>query len=163
MDVTKSVQGIAVYGEFVRPGTTTQVIVTPDGRNTAGDKVQMHIVRRTISLSTPRKQWRFSTLSTTDPITTYAGSNVDALKEIYCDNRMRYASSLFEQLARGDWFLVADPILVEVSKMDMDHISINKTPTKLLYRITQSRLMIPGYPTDVVNEEITTTPTLATI
>jgi hypothetical protein len=79
---------------------------------------------------------------------------LDEAKELSCDDRMRYASNLFDQIMRGDWLLVSDPILVEVSKTDLDAIRQSKTPTKLLYRITQSRLA-KGYPAEIVNAVIT--------
>lgn len=157
MDVTKSVQGVAVYAEFARSGATTQVIVTPNGYDLDGREVNAYIVRRTVSTDNPRKQWRFSALSNTDPIMQIAAEkavNIDEAKELSCDERMRYASSLFDQILRGDWLLVGDPIMVEVSKTDLDAIRQGKTPTKLLYRITQSRLA-KGYPAEIVNATAT--------
>lgn len=158
MDITKSVQGVAVYGEFARAGATTQVIVTPDGFDSDGNEVNMCIVRRTVTTSSPRKQWRFSGIMQSDPIMQIAadkGIGLDEAKEVSCDERMRYAASLFDQIARGDWLMVKDPILVEVSKIDLDAIKAHKTPTKLLYRITQCRAA-KGYPADLVNETVTT-------
>lgn len=165
MDVTKDVQGVAVYGEFARPNATTQVIITPDGYDSDGNLVAMHILRRTVTTDSPRKQWRFSTIPEAEEATIRAlvasgGSAAD--KETYCDERMRYASSLFDQLTRGDWTLINDPILVEVSKIDLDAIRASKTPTKLLYRITQSR-SAAGYPSDLVNTEVAPRPVPATI
>lgn len=153
MDITKSVQGVAVYAEFARSGATTQIIVTPKGYDLDGKEVAAYIVRRTVSTENPRKQWRFSGLVSTDPIMQIAaekGVTIDEAKELSCDDRMRYASNLFDQIMRGDWLLVSDPILVEVSKTDLDAIRQSKTPTKLLYRITQSRLA-KGYPAEIVN------------
>ena len=161
MDITKSVQGVALYAEFARSGATTQIIITPKGYNLEGTEVAPYIVRRTVTTDNPRKQWRFSTLFTGDPIMQIAASKgitIDAAKEEYADESMRYASSLFDQIMRGDWLLVSDPILVEVSKTDLDSIRLSKTPTKLLYRITQSRTA-KGYPADLVN--LTVTPGVA--
>ena len=162
MDLGKSVQGVALYGEFARTGATTQIIVSPDGYDTEGNEVPMCIIRRTVTTSSPRKQWRFSSLVEGDTIPTLMhdkGLTLEQAKERYCDERMRYASGLFEQIVRGDWTLVGDPILVEVSKIDLDAIRDNKTPTKLIYRINQSRTA-QGYPADLVNE---TTPTPAAV
>jgi hypothetical protein len=159
VDITKSVQGVAVYGEFARSGATTQIIVTPDGFDSDGREVNMCIVRRTVTTTSPRKQWRFSSIVESKPIMQIAaeqGVSIDEAKELSCDERMRYASSLFDQILRGDWLLVGDPILVEVSKIDLDAVTSHKTPTKLLYRITQSRTA-QGYPADLVNETPTTT------
>jgi hypothetical protein len=161
VDITKSVQGVALYAEFVRSGATTQIIVTPDGFDSEGNKVAMNIVRRTVTTDNPRKQWKFSTLVESDPIMKLVaeGATDDEAKELFTDNRMRYASSLFDQISRGDWLLVGDPIYVEISKTDLDTIRQGKTPTKLLYRITQCRTAV-GYPADLVNPEVSTPATV---
>jgi len=113
MDLGKSVQGVALYGEFARMGATTQIIVTPDGYDSEGNEVPMNIIRRTVTTSSPRKQWRFSSLVATDPISTIIrdkGLSMDEAKEAYCDERMRYASGLFDQLVRGEWLLVGEGV-----------------------------------------------------
>ena len=156
MDITKSVQGVAVYGEFSRSGATTQIIVTPDGYDSDGKQVPMCITRRTVTTTSPRKQWRFSMIAENTPFSSVGGSTLDERKEAYCDDRLRYATTLFDQILRGEWMIVGDPILVEVSKTDLDAISAHKTPTKMLYRINQSRTA-QGYPADLVNETPTTT------
>lgn len=159
MDITKPVQGIAVYAEFARSNATTQVIITPDGFDSNGNEVSMNIIRRTVTDSSPRKQWRFSTLAAADPIPQIVatrGVGETEAKELYCDERMRYASTLFDQIMRGDWTLVGEPLLIEVSKIDLDNVREGKTPTKLLYRITQSRVA-KGFPTDLVNATVSAT------
>lgn len=158
MDITKPVQGIAVYAEFARSNATTQIIITPDGFDSNGNEVSMNLIRRTVTDTSPRKQWRFSSLVAADPIPQIIASrgvSADEAKELYCDERMRYASSLFDQIMRGDWTLVGEPLLIEVSKIDLDNVRESKTPTKLLYRITQSRVA-KGYPTDLVNATVAT-------
>jgi hypothetical protein len=153
VDITKSVQGVAVYAEFARSGATTQIIVTPQGFDLDGKEVPAHIVRRTVSTDNPRKQWKFTGVVKSDPIMQIAATksvSMDEAKELACDDRMRYAASLFDQIMRGDWLLIGEPVLVEVSKTDLDAINKSKTPTKLLYRITQSRIA-KGYPTEIVN------------
>lgn len=153
MDITKDVQGVGLYVEFARESATTQIILTPDGYDNEGNQVLMNVLRRTVTSTNPRKQWRFSNLPETDEATirTISGAAPDSeAKEAYCDERMRYASALFDQILRGDWVLINDPILVEVSKTDMDAIRQAKTPTKLIYRINQSRTA-KGYPADLVN------------
>lgn len=162
MDITKSVQGVALYAEFVRSNATTQIIITPDGFDSEGSVVSMTAVRRTVTTDNPRKQWKFSTLLvSSDPILKLAatGLTMEEAKETYTDIRMKYASSLFDQIVRGDWLLIGDPIPVEISKIDLDAIRHGKAPTKLLYRITQCRTAL-GYPADLVNIE---TPTPAAV
>lgn len=159
LDASKPVQGIAVYGEFVRSNATTQIIVTPDGFDVDGNNVGMCIVRRTITSDNPRKQWKFSFLSDADaiPARVAAGTvlSIDDAKEAYCDERMRYASTLFDQIMRGDWLLVKEPVLVEVSKIDLGDVRKAKTPTKLIYRIGQCRTAL-GFPADLINATVPT-------
>lgn len=151
-DKEKAVQGVAVYAEFARNGATTQVIVTPDGYSSNGNVVPATIVRRTVSEHTPKKQWRFSRLTNGDSHLESFVSSGDEYKTRYADERLRYASNLFHQLLVGDWALVKKPILLEVSKIDLDSIALSKTPTKMIYRINQSRSAL-DFPADLVNTE----------
>lgn len=165
MDITKEVQGVGIYAEFARSGATTQIIITPDGYDNEGSQVRMNVIRRTVTTTNPRKQWRFSALpeANEDLISSVATAvPSDEAKEAYCDDRMRYASALFDQIMRGDWVLINDPILVEVSKTDLDVVRQSKTPTKLIYRINQSRTA-KGYPTDLVNDEVAVPVSTATV
>jgi hypothetical protein len=147
-DVSKSVQGIAVYAEFARANATTQIIITPDGYGPNEKIVRMNIVRRTVTKDNPRKQWRFSMIPDSRSV-----SGAD--KSAYAEDRMQYASSLFEQLLAGGWSMVAKPILLETSKDDLEAVRNSKTPTKMIYRINQSRAA-SGYPTEIVNEDVST-------
>lgn len=155
MDSTKPVQGVAVYAEFARSGGTTQVIVTPRGFDESDKECAAALIRRTISTGNPRKQWRFAFLDapTNDQIERRKTEvhPTDSLAEVRTDLMMRYAQSLFDQILRGGWTLVGSaPVLVEVSKSDLTAIRQRKTPTKLLYRCTQTRAAM-GYPAEVVN------------
>lgn len=147
MDKEKAVQGVAVYAEFARDGATTQIIVAPDGYNTDGTLVPAYIVRRTVTEHTPKKQWKFSRLP---DVSGAADILADNEKAAYSDERMRYASSLFDQILRGGWSLVKRPILVEISRKDYDNIYLSKTPTKLLYRVSQSRVAL-DFPANLIN------------
>jgi hypothetical protein len=145
-DVTKSVQGIAVYAEFARSNATTQVIVTPDGYGEDGQIIRSNIVRRTITSTSPRKQWRFSMIPERKSVPSED-------KAVYANSRMEYATSLFDQLLSGGWQIVGKPILLETSKSDLVAIRNSKTPTKMIYRINQCRDVL-GYPADLVNETV---------
>lgn len=153
-DPNKPVQGIALYGEFVRDSATTQIIITPQGFDEAGKPVHACLIRRTVSEHTPRKQWRFAWLETgtsAGNIDKWVadGASFDEAKETYADYCMRHGRSLFDQLLRGGWQMPNDPILVEVSRADMTKIHECVTPTKLLYRINACRTA-KGYPADVI-------------
>ena len=149
LDKDTAVQGIAVYAEFARSNSTTQIILTPDGYNSVGELVPMCLVRRTVTSSTPKKQWKFSSLPAlahTDPI-------LDAGVEDFGDSRLKVIGVFFDQLLRGDWKMVKAPVLLEASRKDMDSICAGKTPAKLTYRINQSRTAL-GFPDDLINEVI---------
>lgn len=145
MDTEKSVQGVGVYAEFARNNATTQVIIVPDGYNTAGSLVKSSIIRRTVTTHTPKKQWKFTKLSNSEIV---SPAN-EAEREQHVDDRMTYASTLFDQLLRGDWELIKQPVLIEVSKKDYDSIYESKTPTKMMYRISQSRIAL-DFPADLI-------------
>jgi hypothetical protein len=149
MDQTKDVQGVAVYAEFARPDATTQIIITPDGYDNFGRLIGVSVVRRTVTAANPKKPWRFSTL---DAETRTEGLD-DSDKDSYCARRMATPSSLFDQLIAGDWKMVNVPILIEVSKKDLDDIGTKKTPAKFLYRVGLSRTAL-GFPAALINASV---------
>jgi uncharacterized protein (UPF0216 family) len=146
MDKDKAVQGVAIYAEFARNEATTQIIITPDGYDSSGRVVRASIVRRTLTKDAPKKQWKFSTLSTLAE-----GAFIEeSEKDQYVEHRMRYAVTLFDQLTRSSWEMVKRPIMIEVSKKDNDMIYAGKAPSKMLYRIAQSRTAL-DFPAELVN------------
>jgi len=145
MDREKAVQGVAVYAEFRRSGATTQVIVTPDGFTSEDVRTDATLIRRTITENTPKKQWRFAKLARTE-----LSVVSDSDKSPFADSRMRYAASLFDQLLAGGWQITKQPILIEMSKKDCDDICRAKTPTKMLYRISQSRIAL-DFPAELID------------
>jgi hypothetical protein len=147
LDKEKAVQGVAVYGEFSRRGATTQMIITPDGYTSNGTMVPATVIRRTITTHTPKKAWKFSRLATAEVI-----SGLEPVKEDYAAHRLRYASSLFDQLLSGGWTIVRKPVLVEMSRKDADDINQMKTPTKMIYRISQSRTAL-DFPEDLIQTD----------
>jgi hypothetical protein len=146
MDTTKAVQGVAVYFEFARSMATTQVILVPDGYTSSDDLVPATIVRRTITKHSPKKQWKFSRLPNAEVSELLGDEDIAA----YTEGRMKYASTLFDQLISGSWHLIKSPILIEASKKDYDSISTSKTPTKMIYRISQSRSAL-DFPDQLIN------------
>lgn len=147
MDKDKAVQGIAVYAEFARHNATTQIIICGDGYTSFGTLIKGQIIRRTITLGTPKAQWKFSRLS---PELDESIEMTDEHKADNADMRLRYATSLFDQILVGTWTMVKHPIMVEVSRKDFDSIGEGKAPTKMLYRIAQSRTAL-DFPADLIN------------
>lgn len=150
LDPTQEVQGIAVYVEFRKESmgsvATTQFLLMPDGYRTDGLFVPASLYRRAVDRWSPKRQWRSSFISTQheshDSLPTY--SNREQRIE-HGDARLERAINLLRQLAyKGSdgtysWSLVGEPLFIEVSKRDLDDVSSNKTPSKVVYRIGQTR------------------------
>lgn len=159
LDRDKDVQGVATYYEFRKEvpsstgsnAATTMVIVTPDGYTEDGRFVSANLYRRTVTHYSPRKQWRASALGYPDETMRDTGtptpidtSEVASVGE----RRLQYAFGLFRSLNDGGWNLVKEPLFVEVSKKDLTDVAVSKTPSKLVYRINQSRVA-KGFPADL--------------
>ena len=144
-DLAKDVQGVAVYAEFARPGAATQVIISPEGYDNEDRLIGLSVVRRVVTIASPKKPWKFAILpdASGHPVS-------DAEKDTYCTTRMALPSTLFDQIMSGGWTMVGQPILLEVSKKDMDDIGQKKAPTKMIYRINQSRTAL-AFPAALIN------------
>lgn len=148
LDATKDVQGIALYAEFRKPGAMMQIIITPDGYANDGREVAASLYRRVTTPTTPKKQWRSSSLSWR-AITDLAGQPLaDAEKEMFTERRMSFASQLFDGIKNGGWTLTNEPLFIETSKKDLDDVKLSKTPNKMLYRINQTRTAL-GFPAEI--------------
>lgn len=146
LDKEKDVQGIALYAQFHKPGAMTQLLVTPDGYDETGEKVYSSLYRRIVTTDTPKKQWRSSTIRSADDVD-YDFEKADD-RASFAEKRLNFATQLFDSLLSGKWELHKEPIYLEVSKKDLTDIRAVKTPTKLIYRINQSREAL-GFETDI--------------
>jgi hypothetical protein len=135
LDNTKDVQGVGVYAEFRKPGATMQVIITPDGYTTDGKEVPANLFRRVVTPASPKKQWRNSPIPN-QGITELGGVQLaDDKKEAFASQRLFFAINLLDSVNDGNWQIVKDAFVIEVSKKDLEDIRTSKTPNKLLYRI----------------------------
>lgn len=150
----KEVQGIAVYAEWAKPNALLQVIITPDGYTESSNEfVQSSMYRRITSTDKPRQQWRASSLahdkhdeySLLLPLT-------DEEAPAYAERRMRRTTEWFDKMLIGGWEIVKEPLLIEVSRKDMDDIRLGKTPSKFMYRVDLVRKTL-GFPRPLKNEE----------
>jgi hypothetical protein len=159
LDKDKDVQGVATYYEFRKEvatsGTpyaaTTMLFVTPDGYAEDGRHVPASLYRRVVTHYSPRKQWRMSSLSYADESMKETGVPTPVSQsevEQTGDRRLQYADGLFRSLLDGGWNLVKEPLHVEVSKKDLADVAVYKTPSKIVYRINQSRAA-KGFPTNL--------------
>jgi hypothetical protein len=139
LDATKDVQGIAVYTEFVKPGATMQILITPDGYDSMGAEVPASLYRRVTTPDTLKKQWRDSKMSWRQ-ITNLDGAPLEnADKELFAESRLSFATQLFDGVKNGGWIMKKEPLLIEASKKDLDDVKSSKTPNKLMYRINQTK------------------------
>lgn len=138
IDATKEVQGTAIYAEFSKgAGNTMMLLVTPDGYTTEGHLVESSVYRRVVTSYSPKRQWRNTRLVDHIAVGDTVGSGIE--KVAYAENRLAGMRSVFESLISHGWALVKQPLFIEVSKRDLDDIRNRKTPSKIIYRINQSR------------------------
>jgi hypothetical protein len=157
LDRDKDVQGVATYYEFRKESSgsphaaTTMMFVTPDGYAEDGRHVSASLYRRVVTHYSPRKQWRVSSLGYADEALRESGVATPVSQyevEATGNRRLQYADGLFRSLLDGGWELVKEPLHVEVSKKDLADVAVHKTPSKIVYRINQSRAA-KGFPTDL--------------
>jgi hypothetical protein len=153
LDKEKAVQGVGIYAEFRKVGQTLQMFITPDAYTTSGRLAPMTLWRRVVTPITPKKQWSGSKLShrevKIEDLVENKQTIADDQKEMFVDNRMRHATSLFDSLLNQGWALEKKPIAIEISRFDADEIIQNKTPNKALYRVKISRTAL-GFPAEIV-------------
>lgn len=152
----KPVQGYVIYGEFrssYTPCSTRQIFFTPDGFTTDGRFVPMTAFYRAVSEVTPRKQWK-TTLSRGTEVRSaltrveHGGEVLDIFSPTWAESRVSIIGGYMHQLTTAGWTMVGPPLVVEASKQDMDDVIACKTPTKIIYRIYQSRTAA-GYPAEL--------------
>jgi hypothetical protein len=146
LDTEKDVQGVALYAQLHKPGAMAQLLITPDGYDESGEKIYASLYRRIVTEATPKKQWRSSLIRTKD-VEGY-DFEVSHDRERFAEERLNFAVQLFDSLLSGKWELHKEPIYLEVSKKDLTDIRSAKTPTKLMYRINQSREAM-GFETEI--------------
>lgn len=144
----KAVQGYAVYCEFNKGSSTFQMIFTPDGFTSDGKFVPMKMHRRVVSADSPKKQWKTTAADANDILSAIRNETAIPSSREWAEVRLAFAQPLFSQIALQGWTPAGPALTIEVSKIDMDDISAYKTPTKVIYRINQSRALA-GYPADL--------------
>ena len=148
LDTTKDVQGIALYAEFRKPGAMMQIMLTPDGYGVDGKAVPASLYRRVVTPTTPKKQWRSSSLSW-KAIEELDGISISNEKtDEFANNRLAFATQLFDGIKNGGWTMTKEPLFIETSKKDLDDVKSAKTPNKLLYRVNLTR-DAQGFPAEI--------------
>lgn len=140
-DTTKSVQGFAMYAEFVNTtagpklGNIFQMFFTPDGVSELGQFVGAHVYARELSKDKPKRQWRTAPLL--PALVNADGQNTSEHRF----DRVNSGNSIRSTLRNLTHFaqMVGEPFFVEVSKSDLDAIASGKPLTKVIYRIGETR------------------------
>lgn len=148
LDKNADVQGVGVYVEMTKTNagvqSTAQLFVFPDGYDTKGVLHGMVVGRRVVSAESPKKPWRYTALDPNPEDLKVA----DDEREAFVEKRMALPSELLNMYVSGGWEMVKEPILIEVSRKDWDDLDEDKTPTKFIYRVTQSRADL-GFPAEL--------------
>lgn len=151
---SKDVQGVALYLEFRKVGSTCQVIITPDALMETGEMSFAQFFRRTISGGASKRKWQSYTMKPKHSLRghlVYGHSlseeeiNTDAILRV--SNLTDYISGV---VGRGYKLVKDTPIYVEVTKADMTFIRKGELPAKMWTRVKSSRNAL-DFPTEVVD------------
>lgn len=117
---------------------TTQVLITPTGKNEKGNHVNMAFITRTISSSSPRAQWRVSFVNLPKEVEMFSSED----KAVALSSR---ATEILSRTFSAHFTPRSRPIVFELTDVDFTEISEWKVPASALRRITKARLEV-GYP-----------------
>jgi len=148
MDKEKDVQGVVAFLEFHKPGATSQVMIMPDGYTETGAFVAGSFWSRVVTEYRPKAQWRNNKLRGRDKMKerVSSGTMIDNSEtESYAAYRLQDIQHYVDRLSNDGWSLVGKPIYVEASKKDMADVAHGKTPSKIVYRINQTKKAL-GFP-----------------
>lgn len=134
--------GMGIYLEMPNEaGTqTTQILITPQGKNEKGDDVPMAVISRTVATWSPRAQWR----------TSFIRPNGKTVEELALATPTSLATDFTEQIERilkrqmmyGLTNLRNKPIVFELTDVDYTDILDWKAPASALRRITKARVAL---------------------
>lgn len=156
LDITKDIQGVALYAQWKKPGNMLQVLVTPDGYGTDPDSrlVSASIFRRVTSIYQPKRQWRGTSLTGLNsdwwldpdrpvikdkPFDPRTPNVVRETQVEVANGRTLAISRVLDTIPDQEWELAGELLFIETSKKDIDDIAVDKTPSKLMYRVNQLR------------------------
>ena len=167
---TNEVIGQALYIEvaYNAPAAsmeyTTQVLITPEGTLANGGTITMAAIRRRLSTNEPRKMWKTTKSYTTmyrakeRQVLVVPSANDAAVVD---DMLLSFKAGLDSMIATSytgstdpdvdTWVLRGVPIVVDVTRDDLEDIRMAKTPYKVLGRVWRSRKKL-GYPVEFLNE-----------
>ena len=161
--ITTEVRGNALYLEFHREAITAtfQLLVHPDGVSADNKYVSFGMFYRTLNQSYPKRPWSTAQVMTTNVNRAITPDGklappVDA--SIILDTTgtfQNHVANILSQLVRQGYTLFKQPVVVEVSNIDLNEIAMKNTPYALMRRVMSARKAL-GFPEDLV---ATPTPT----
>ena len=132
---------------------TTQILFTPEGYDEAGNYVQFAMLSRTVSESSPRKQWRvnFAGIDNNALLIGTTPVVADVATETSKTMTTRFEKSLERFIAgvEGGIIIRQTPIAVEITSLDLAEVREYKAPVALLRRIQKARVSL-GFPEKLV-------------
>lgn len=138
-------EGMGVYLELPNEtgNQTTQIIITPQGKDEKSNDVDMAIISRTVSDWSPRKQWRVNLvrLSAEEKAMSAQDQAVKMSEQV--------ERTLKRQMMYGLGKLRKQPIVFELTDVDFADIRDWKAPASALRRIQKTRVAL-GFPEKLV-------------
>lgn len=140
--------GKALYLELVpkesKPegqNVVTQILITPEGFDEAGNYVRVALHSRSVSDWSPRKQWRvaFSRVENKELFGTPIAPEVAKEK---ATEILGNFEGVFRRQIGYEMVIRKTPIVVEVSTLDLAEVKDWKTPSALLRRIQKARVAL---------------------
>jgi hypothetical protein len=150
------VMGMGIYLEFPneKGDQTTQILITPQGKDEKGEPVEMAIITRTVSDWSPRKQWRVNLVRPNAPAETMSADDKALSMAEQIERTIKRQMMYGQKTLRG-----GRPIVFEMTDVDFTEVRAWKAPASALRRIQKARVAI-GFPEKLFG---TATPTPATI
>lgn len=142
-----TVVGKAVYLEFVKGQSTTQVLLMPEGMASSHSTAPMAMYRRRLTVVQPKKTWKQVASSVSSATATAGGVR----SEQAALNMLGFADTLLHSLIKNDWKLYKEPVVVEVTPEDLEDVRRAKTPYKTLGRVWKARKFL-GFPKEYIQQ-----------
>lgn len=139
------VAGMGIYLEFPSDSDkqTTQILITPQGKNEKGEVVDMAIITRTVSENSPRKQWRINWVRPSAPAETMSADDKALSMAEQVERTIKRQMMYGLTNLRG-----ARPIVFEMTDVDFTEVRAWKAPASALRRIQKARVSL-GFPVEL--------------
>ena len=139
------VMGMGIYLEFPNEtgDQTTQILITPQGKDEKSEVVDMAIITRTISERSPRKQWRINWVRPSAPAETMSADDKALSMAEQVERTIKRQMMYGLTNLRG-----ARPIVFEMTDVDFTEVRAWKAPASALRRIQKARVAI-GFPVEL--------------